>query len=107
MGSARHVFFPVHKIGFCLSQKGELVVGVKWELCSTFQFLLFGFLFFCFSFFFFFFGISFASQIVFSVRVGRDAISGSLFFGVTNFWIMGIHPSDYLETILPRQGVGN
>jgi hypothetical protein len=23
-GSARHVFFPVHKIGFCLSQPGDV-----------------------------------------------------------------------------------
>ncbi len=26
-GSARHVFFPVHKIGFCLSQPGDVLDG--------------------------------------------------------------------------------
>lgn len=46
-GSGRHVFFPVHKIGFCLSRtRGCEHVDDGTELYFTFLLFLFLFLFF-------------------------------------------------------------
>jgi len=69
-GSARHVFFPVHKIGFCLShQRGDVL---RWWLYWDFDFK---FLLFLGSIFL----LSFVRQIVFSVRVGYRDLSGDTF----------------------------
>jgi hypothetical protein len=64
IGSARHVFFPVHKIGFCLSHQTGMFLDGGWFGALPFTSLLFWVAFSCL--------FSFVYQIVFSVRVGCD-----------------------------------